>query len=77
MKLKKGTYGKIIVVACILFIVFYTIATLYAFYVKGIEPTILTPLVYSFFGGELVMLFLKKRQDQKSNKDNDINDKIL
>lgn len=73
--MKKGTYGKLIVVFCILFIMGYTIATLYSFYKNQAEPTVLTPLVYSFFGGELVMLFLKKRFDQKSNN-NDCNEEL-
>lgn len=70
----KGIFSKLIVTGCLLFIVLFTIAVLYCFYVHQIEPTIITPLVYSFFGGELVMLFLKKRKDQnnqdKENKRN-------
>lgn len=69
--MKKGLFSKLVVTGCILFIIFFTIAVLYCFYVHQIEPTIITPLVYSFFGGELVMLFLKKRMD--INKDKECN----
>lgn len=68
----KGVFSKLIVTGCLLFIVLFTIAVLYCFYVHQIEPTIITPLVYSFFGGELVMLFLKKRKDQNNqDKENE------
>ena len=66
--MKKGTFGKITAALCIGFIVIYTVAVLYNFYVHNSEPTILTPLVYSFFGGELTLLFLKRRHDAPSNK---------
>ena len=66
--MKKGLFSKLVVTGCILFIIFFTLAVLYCFYVHQIEPTIITPLVYSFFGGELVMLFLKKRMDINKEK---------
>lgn len=68
MKLKKGMFSKICVLGSLLFIVAYTIVITYTFYRHSTEPTILTPLVYSFFGGELVMLFLKKRLDIKKSE---------
>ena len=72
----KGVFSKLIVAGCLLFIVLFTIAVLYCFYVHQVEPTIITPLVYSFFGGELVMLFLKKRKDQNNqDKENERNHK--
>jgi len=67
--MKKGLFGKLMVVFCLLFIISYTIVITYIFARKGIEPTILTPLVYSFFGGELVILFLKKKNDKKKESE--------
>jgi hypothetical protein len=65
----KGLFGKIIVILCIYFIIRYTNKVLTIFENTGVEPTILTPLVYSFFGGELVILFLKKKNDKKKESE--------
>ena len=74
--MKKGLFSKLVVTGCILFIIFFTLAILYCFYVHQVEPTIITPLVYSFFGGELVMLFLKKRMDINKEKECNCNNEV-
>jgi len=66
--MQQGVFGKLIVILCLFFIIGYTVVITYVFYKNGIEPAILTPLVYSFFGGELVLLYLKKIKTKNNHK---------
>lgn len=72
--MNKGCFSKIIVAICILFIMAYTIGSMYMFFRMGSEMTVLTPLVYAFFGTELCMLLVKtllskKMENKQENKE--------
>lgn len=65
-------FNKKIVTFSISFVVIYTIFVMYNFYVHGIEPSVLTPYVYSFFGGELLILGgIKAAETMKGGNGND------
>ena len=69
MKWKRMRFCKKVVVLCILFIVFYTIAQTYLSYVLKVElsPT-LTTCVYAFFGTELAAAAFIRVFESKCNK---------
>lgn len=78
--MNKGCFSKIVVVICILFIMAYTLGSMFMFYKVGAEMTVLTPLVYAFFGTELCMLLVKtllsKKMDNKKQSQQMIDDDI-
>ena len=78
--MNKGCFSKIVVVICILFIMSYTLGSMFMFYKVGAEMTVLTPLVYAFFGTELCMLLVKtllsKKMDNKKQSQQMIDDDI-
>ena len=53
-------FSKLIVLICIVSIIVYTGAALFAFIHVGAEPEALTYSVYGFFGTELCMLVVTK-----------------
>ena len=53
-------FSKLIVLICIVSIIVYTGAALFAFMTVGAEPEALTYSVYGFFGTELCMLVVTK-----------------
>ena len=53
-------FSKLIVLICIVSIIVYTGAALFAFIHVGAEPEALTYAVYGFFGTELCMLVVNR-----------------
>ena len=57
---KVRRFSRRVVVFCIAFITAYVITTMAMFWATGTEPSTLHKYVFGFFGGELMLLCVKR-----------------
>lgn len=71
-ELRPGAFGKFCTIYSIAFCSLYTVAAMFLHVLTGVEMSTLTTCVFTFFGGELMVLgtvrVVKKVVDSKQSK---------
>lgn len=67
VKFSKLRFASKVVILCVLVIFLYILADIIILLTSGVEPAI-TPYVFGFFGGELMLLAAKRIFVKESNK---------
>lgn len=71
----KGSFAKMVLIFTFVFIIGYTVFSLYLTYSTGIpEPSTLTTCVFGYFSIETVLLMIKKLKGGSLNESTDYDD---
>lgn len=68
--MKKGVFSKVLVVTILIFMALMAVWAMRILSHTGVEATGILGIVFSFFGGELVMLLLKRLFANKREESN-------